>query len=121
MPGESLQTRGLTALPVAVAAGQQLRVVAGEWPGVLTRVDEQRATAWLRRQIVFSHAPLGAVAAEFSRYSRSAIVIETPALRSLPVSGAFVVDDTESFLAFLRSLEGVRVEVGATSTRVWRE
>lgn len=42
--------------------------------------------------------------------------IETPALRELPISPVFAADDPESFVAFLRSPEGVRVEV--TSTRI---
>ncbi len=42
--------------------------------------------------------------------------IETPALREFPIRRVFAADDAESFVAFLRSLEGVRVEM--TSTRI---
>jgi ferric-dicitrate binding protein FerR (iron transport regulator) len=34
------------------------------------------------------------------------------------ISGTFSADDTESFVAFLRTLEGVRVEVASTRIRV---
>jgi ferric-dicitrate binding protein FerR (iron transport regulator) len=44
--------------------------------------------------------------------------ITTPELRTLAISGTFSVDDTESFVAFLRAMEGVRVEVTATHIRV---
>jgi transmembrane sensor len=65
---------------------------------------------------VFDHEPLEHVVAEYNRYTAKPIEIATPALRSLQVSGVFATDDTEAFLAFLRSLKGVRVEV--TETRI---
>ena len=103
------------AAPTYVAAGQQLRVVDGA-PSSPVQVDVQHACAWLRREIEFERWPLASVAAEFNRYSATPIDIETPALRELVVSGAFAADDTESFIAFLRSLDGVRVQV--TPTRI---
>lgn len=107
--------------PVQVVAGQQLRVDNGSWPPTYVPVDTQRATAWLRRQIVFENEPLEAVAAEFNRYSATPIQIDSPALRTLAVSGVFAADDTESFIAFLRSLDGVQVDVSPTRIRVSRK
>jgi transmembrane sensor len=104
--------------PVEVAAGQQVRVDNGSWPPTYTPVDTQRATAWLRRQIVFENEPLEQVATEFNRYTAIPIEIDSPALRTLAVSGVFAADDTESFIAFLRSLDGVKVEVTPTKIRV---
>ena len=118
--GSAEQRVQAQSTPVVLDAGQQIRVVDGEWPSAVRMADLRRATAWLRRQIVFAHEPLDSVAAEFNRYSATPIIIETPALRTLPVSGTFAADDTDSFIAFLRSLEGVHVEVTATRTRVWR-
>jgi transmembrane sensor len=110
------------ALPfVQLAANQQIRVVASEWPATPVAVDAQRSTAWLKRQIAFDHEPLERVAAEFNRYAPKPIEIVTPALRKLEISGVFATDDTEAFIAFLRSLEGVRVEVTATRIRVSRD
>jgi transmembrane sensor len=105
---------------VQLGADQQLRVIRGEWPAVSASVDTQRATSWLRRQIAFEQEPLERVAAEFNRYSDKSIEIVTPALRDLQISGVFATDDTEAFVAFLRSLKGVQVEVTATRIRVWR-
>jgi transmembrane sensor len=102
---------------VQLGAGQQIRV-AGDQPGPPLAVDPRRATAWLHRQIVFEREPLERVAGEFNRYSAKPIEITTPGLRNLEISGVFATDDTEAFLAFLRSLEGVRVEVTATQIRV---
>ena len=106
--------------PIPLGAGQQIRVSEAEWPAAPVAVDAQRATAWLRRQIVFDHEPLESVAAEYNRYSSKPIEIATPALRGLQISGVFATDDTEAFIAFLRSLKAVRVEVTETRIRVSR-
>jgi transmembrane sensor len=104
---------------VQLSADQQIRVSEGEWPVIPIAVDAQNATAWLRREIVFDHEPLERVAAEYNRYTPKPIEIATPALRNLQVSGVFATDDPEAFIAFLRSLKGVRVEVTETRIRVW--
>jgi transmembrane sensor len=103
---------------VQLGADQQLRVAEGEWPATPAAVDAQRATAWLQRQIVFDQEPLERVAAEFNRYAPKPLEISTPTLGSLQISGVFATNDTEAFIAFLRSLQGVRVEVTATRIRI---
>jgi transmembrane sensor len=103
---------------VQLSADQQIRVAEGEWPATPASVDSQRTTAWLRREIVFDHEPLEHVVAEYNRYTAKPIEIATPALRNLQISGVFATDDTEAFIAFLRSLKGVRVEVMETRIRV---
>jgi len=105
---------------VAVHAGEQIRVSDGTLPSQATPADMQRSTAWLRRQIIFEQEPLETVAAEFNRYSATTIEIETPSLRVLAISGTFSADDTESFVAFLKSLDGVRVKATPTRVRVSR-
>lgn len=107
-------------LPIPLGAGQQIRVSEAEWPAAPTAVDAQRATAWLRREIVFDHEPLENVAAEYNRYTSKPIEIATPALRGLQISGVFATDDTEAFIAFLRSLKAVQVDVTETRVRVSR-
>jgi transmembrane sensor len=107
--------------PIELNANQQVRVAAGAWPAVPVAVDARRTTAWLHRQIVFNNEPLEQVAAEYNRYTAKPIEIVTPALRKLKISGVFATDDTDAFVAFLRSLKGVRVEVTATRIRVSAE
>jgi transmembrane sensor len=101
-------------------AGQQVRVAEGEPPSAPVTVDADRATSWLHRKITFEREPLQQVATEFNRYAVKPIEIATPALRNLEISGVFATDDTDAFIAFLRSLEGVRVEVTASRIRVWQ-
>jgi transmembrane sensor len=105
---------------VQLGADQQIHVTKGEWPTRPVAVDAQSTTAWLRREIVFDHEPLERVAAEFNRYAPKPVEVATPALRTLQISGVFATDDTDAFIAFLRSLKGVRVEVTATQIRVSR-
>jgi transmembrane sensor len=103
---------------VTLGAGQQISIAEDRWPAAPIAVDAERATAWLHRQILFEHEPLERVAVEFNRYTSKPVEIVTPALQHLEISGVFATDDTEAFIAFLRSLEGVRVEVTAARIRV---
>jgi transmembrane sensor len=106
-------------LDVAVGGGQQITLIDGVWPPAHpVTVDAGHATAWLHRQIVFDHEPLDKVASEFNRYALKPIEIVTPGLRKLEISGVFTTDDPTAFIAFLRSLDNVRVEETATQIRV---
>src|SRR5260370_37283366 len=93
-----------------VGAGRQVRVVAGKLPSASEPTDLRETTAWLERKIVFEQRPLGAVADEFNRYNDKPFTIDDPPLRRLPITGPFNPADTDSFAAFLESLEGVRVD-----------
>ncbi len=117
--GASNSSQNHSPQSVQLSADQQIRVTAGVAPTMPVAVDAQRTTAWLHRQIAFDHEPLEQVAAEYNRYSSKPIEIATPALRNLQISGVFATDDPEAFIAFLRSLKGVRVEVSETRIRVW--
>lgn len=115
-PSVSAQSRP----PISLSAGEQISVSEGEWPVAPTSVDTQRVTAWLRREIVFDHEPLENVAAEYNRYTSKPIEIATPTLRGLQITGVFSTDDPDAFIAFLRSLKSVQVEVTDTRIRVSR-
>jgi transmembrane sensor len=115
-PSTADQTRLMR--PIELTADQQVRVSAGVWPAAPVAVDAKRTTSWLHRQIVFNNEPLQQVAAEYNRYSTKPIEIVTPALRGLLISGVFATDDTDAFIAFLRSLKGVRVVVTETKILV---
>lgn len=99
---------------VELQANQEISISNDDWAVAPTTVDAQRATAWLHHQIAFDHEPLAHVAAEYNRYAKKPIEIATPELGKLEISGTFSTDESEEFLAFLRSLEGVRIDVTAT-------
>ena len=119
--GNADSSQAALAKFVELSANQQISVAQTAWPAAPIAVDAQRTTSWLRRQISFDHEPLSRVAAEFNRYAAKPIEIATPALRDLEISGVFATDDTDAFIAFLRSLEGVHVEVTAMRIRVTRD
>jgi transmembrane sensor len=101
-----------------VRAGYQLRIDAGEASAQPMPVNVSQALAWLHHKIVFEQRPLGEVAEEFNRYARIPVVIEDATLRALPISGVVDAYDTDSFMTFLATLEGVRVLRTATQIRV---
>lgn len=103
-----------------LTAGQRLRIAGGAMEGLPSKVDLRDTEAWLRGQIAFEQRPLGQVAAEFNRYVRVPIQIDDPSLRAIPVSGVFQATDPESFLAFLRTMNGVAIERSPTRIRVLR-
>ena len=104
-----------------VNAGYRLRIDGGVLSARPVPVDLHQALGWLQHKIVFEHRPLGEVAAEFNRYAGIPLDIEDTALRALPVSGTFDADDTPSFVSFLETLPGVRVERTITRIRVLKE
>ncbi len=99
---------------VQLGADEQLRVTPESWPATPVSVDAQRTTAWLHRQIIFESEPLDRVASEFNRYTSTPIEITAPQLRDVKVSGVFATGNSMAFVAFLRTLDGVQVDVTAT-------
>jgi len=113
--------RGLVGVPAdvqRVSAGFQVRVDEGSPPVQPVSADVGQALAWAEHKIVFKHRPLGEVASEFNRYGSTPVDIEDAELRAVPVSGMFDAGDTNSFVAFLQTLPGVRVERTAKGIRV---
>jgi len=102
-----------------VDAGYQVRVDTHGVSAQPTPVDVQQTTAWLQGKIAFEQRPLGEVADEFNRYGSIPIEIDDAALRALPISGVFDAYDIDSFVAFLQTLDGVRVERTNTRIRVF--
>jgi len=93
-----------------VPAGYQIRILAGAASAQPVAVDLDETQAWVQHKIVFEHRPLGDVTAEFNRYGKIPVEIDDEELRALPVTGMFDAGDTESFVEFLQTLPGVRVE-----------
>ena len=104
---------------LVINAGYQLRVDARGVLAQPSRVDAQQAVAWLQQKIAFEQRPLGEVADEFNRYGSIPIEIQDAALRALPITGVFDAHDVDSFVAFLQTLDGVRVERTHARVRVF--
>jgi transmembrane sensor len=113
--------RGPGSVPADVQhlpSGYQVRIDGSAPPAQSVPADLNQALGWVQHKIIFQHRPLGEVAAEFNRYGKIPVEIEDDELRALPVSGMFDAADTESFVTFLETLPGVRVERTAKRIRV---
>jgi transmembrane sensor len=101
-----------------VTAGYQVRIDRAGASAQPLQADADQTLEWVRHRIVFQHRPLGEVAVEFNRYGSVPVEIEDADLRALLVSGMFDAGDTESFVAFLKTLPGATVERSAKRIRV---
>lgn len=110
-----------TAEPLELAAGEQALIGPKVTQPRAARVDPQTETAWLQGNIKFFRKPLGEVAGEFNRYGAKPIEIEDSALRDLRVSGVFNAYDTDSFVEFVRRLDGVGVQTEPRRIRILNE
>lgn len=109
-------TRPPSPAAVQITAGYRVDV-AGQ-VGSPQPVDARASVAWLQRQIVFANHALGEVVAEFNRYGRVTIELEDEQLRSVPITGVFDAYDTDSFVAFLATLDNVVVQRTPSRIRV---
>jgi transmembrane sensor len=101
---------------VPLGVGEQLTLAPQGEPRI-SHVNVAAATAWTQRELVFESQPLGEIAAELNRYNRQVIDIQGEALRAEQVTGVFQSHDPASFLAFIRRVPGVSVELSADGSR----
>lgn len=77
---------------------------------VVSDAELGRKLAWRQGQLIYSGQPLAEVLADISRYSDIQIELADPELRSLPVGGAFSVNQTDAIFAALENNFGVHAE-----------
>lgn len=81
-----------------VAAGQEIAYASATGLGPVQAAAVAERTAWRRGQLRFAERPLGEVLDELGRYRRGVAVVTDDALRRLPVTGVFDVDDPDELL-----------------------
>jgi ferric-dicitrate binding protein FerR (iron transport regulator) len=111
---DGAQRGGQTTQPLG--AGEQL-TLAPRSAHKPVRADVATAIAWTQRKLIFEHRQLGEVAAEFNRYNRQVIEIQSAELRNQEVTGVFQANDPGSFLTFLSRLPGVTIQQSADHSR----
>jgi transmembrane sensor len=108
-PGAATNAPHLAPIPaVTLTAGQQLLVDAGAVDRV-TASEPNRATNWLRGQIVFDNARLTDAVAEVNRYSKTKVELADPAIGQLRLSGAFATGTPALFIEAVTSYFPVQV------------
>jgi transmembrane sensor len=70
----------------------------------------EEALSWRFGYVVFHETPLAEAVAEFNRYNSRRIVIDDPALASIPVSGNFRATNVDAFVRLLRDGFSVRAQ-----------
>lgn len=93
---------------VLVSAGDQVTVSSHTAEAAATLHPQpaniEAAIAWTQHRLIFKHARLSEVVAEFNRYNRRPLVITDPTIADTRVSGSFSSSDPTLLLDFLRKI-----------------
>jgi transmembrane sensor len=104
-----------------VGAGEQAVVPPGGTPKPHP-TNAAAATAWTRGELEFIETPLIEVAEEFNRYSPRHLVIESPSVASVRISGIYSSADPTALILFLKNQTDLMViETGAEIRIVKKE
>jgi transmembrane sensor len=88
--------------------GERLRVHRHA-PPTLDSQPIEKATGWMRGQLIFDHTPLREAIAEFNRYSSLKITVASPEAGAIPVGGIFRISDSKSFARAVAETYNLRV------------
>lgn len=88
--------------------GERLRVRRHD-PPLLDSPPMDKATAWMRGQLIFDHTPLREAAAEFSRYNKIKITVISPEAAAIPIGGIFHLGDAMSFARAVAESNNLRL------------
>jgi transmembrane sensor len=72
--------------------------------------DVEDALSWRTGYLIFDATPLSGAIVEFNRYTTHPIVIEDPAVGSLPISGKFRANNSAAFTRMLHEGFGIHVQ-----------
>lgn len=102
------------AADAVLSPGQQAVVASSETIQVAA-VDTRRVTAWRFGQMALDADPLSFAVAELNRYNTRQIVIDSPELQAMPISGLFQTGSPEAFVEAVSAV--LPVEVGTQDER----
>ncbi|NFV81774.1 FecR domain-containing protein [Magnetospirillum aberrantis] len=91
-----------------LTAQQAVEIRASGATKTLAPMNERGETAWRQGRIVFKDTPLSEVAARLSRYSPRPVLMGTPTLAGLKVSGSFAIDNGDDALGALEQVLPIR-------------
>lgn len=104
--------------PVVVSAGQEMIVTYDGARSVPQRADLAEVTAWRRHRLIFDSSPLVDVVDEFNRYNRHQLVIASPQLDGLQISGVYSSTNPGSFVRFLQAQPDIEVTEADGTMRI---
>ncbi len=109
-PGEGSGRFNSTAGGIALDANQQVAIAGNGTAAPVHRIDGRVAQAWSQGELVFDNDTVATVVRRFNTYNQMKIRVADASLAARPVSGVFRATDPGSFVAFLESVAGVRIQ-----------
>lgn len=103
---------------IILVAGESAELSATSWVPTLAVTNADVVSAWTTRRLMFDEDRLEDIAAEFNRYNRVRLVIESETLSNERLSGVFSADDPESLVDFLTMTNDVRVSRYGSTLRI---
>jgi len=101
--------------PWTLRAGQQILTGPRAAP---RSVDPASVTSWTMGRLIFNDVPLAAAAAEVNRYAKHRVVIGSPDVGAIRISGTFDNDRTDDFIAAVAKLYDLATERQANGSVV---
>lgn len=107
-----VQVSAAETAPLALSAGEQVRVAAAGRVERAAIPDLEAATAWQQRQLVFKHTALEEMVAQFNRYNAVQLRLEDIPSQQFFYSGIFDADDPRALARLLEREPELRMEQG---------
>jgi transmembrane sensor len=102
---------------IQLQPGQRLRVSA-QSPDALDTPPVEKITAWQRGMLVFDDIPLRNAAAEFNRYGKRKLTIDSTVSDAIHVSGVFRLNDPLSFAQAIAKAHQLRISENPNEIRL---
>jgi transmembrane sensor len=102
------------ASAVALEPGERLEFKRPEL-AVRSSVRLEREEAWVNGRVVFDSTPLDAAIAEMNRYAVRKLVLGSPGLAKLRISGTFSVDDSSAFARAVAQMLSLKMTTSSDS------
>ncbi len=109
-PGRFSERSGSAGADIPVGANEQVAVSADGSAAPIREVNGQVEIARSQGQLIFDNETIAAVVRRFNRYNRLQIRVTDGALASRVVNGVFRATDPASFVSFLESAGGIKVQ-----------
>jgi len=90
--------------PWLLSVGERLTIEPQHGIAKIDVPSIESVLAWRRGEVVLNDTPLGEAVSEMNHYDKTALVIETPALATLQVSGLYHTGDNEGFARSLAKM-----------------
>lgn len=106
-PLGSIEAPGLA--PIELSAGERLALESFDTLPHLSPVNPNSVAGWRKGRLQYVDEPLDGVIADLARYSDRRIVLATPAVANLRVTGVVYVQDIDGWLSSLEATFPLRV------------